>query len=173
MSMAARIVVVGMVLTFVVVLPHQTEAQVTVVEGDLGPGDPTFNRPSTSFPPCDLSSNGDTVYYDVHSGYFTGGWYTVMIEGTVNRPVLASYPEGLFNPASPCDDIIGVGGCETLPVTYDAPIFSDEGFYDLVVTTCYNGDSGSYTITVTRILFKDGFEGGDLSEWSGSAGGPL
>ncbi len=112
------------------------------------------------------------MYYDVHTDYFQGGWASVLIEGTVNRPVLASYPGGLFNPASPCDDIIGVGGCSTLPVTFEAPIFSEEGFYDLVVTTCYNGDSGSYTITVTLFLFKDDFESGDLLGWSDSVGGP-
>lgn len=172
MSELSKSLIVGVFLVVALILPNGAAAQVTVVGGDLGPGDPTFNRPSTSFPPCALSSNGDAVYYDVHTGYFSGGWYTVLIEGTVDRPVLVSYPEGSFDPANPCDDIIGVGGCSTLPVTYDAPIFSEEGFYALVVTTCYNGDSGSYTITVTRFLFKDGFEGGDLSGWSDSAGGP-
>ena len=116
------------------------------VHGNLGPGDPTFNRPSTSFPPCSLSSNGTAVYYDVYTDYFPGGYAYIEMTGTINRPVIASYPAGTFNPANACDDIYGVGGCATLPLAFDSPLFSDEGNYDIVVTHCYNGDSGSYDI---------------------------
>ncbi len=153
-------------LIVAVMVPRIVTAQVTVLSGTLGPGDPTFHRPSTSFPPCSLSSNGTAVYYDVYTDYFAGGLAMVTMEGTVDRPVLASYPAGSFNPASACDDIIGVGGCEPLPVTFTAPIFFNAGTYDVVITTCYNGDAGDYTITVLAFLFMDGFESGDTTEWS-------
>lgn len=136
MSACSKIAIVTTTLVCAMIVPAVATAQVTVLSGTLEAGDPTFNRPSTSFPPCSLSSNGTAVYYDVYTDYFSGGLAMVTMEGTVSRPVLASYPEGLFNPASACDDIIGVGGCEPLPVTFIAPIFFTAGTYDVVVSTC-------------------------------------
>ena len=159
------------VMGLALLTPEIATAQLWEVDGTLGPGDPTFNRPSTSFPPCTLSGNGTAVYYDVYTDYFPGGYALVEMDGTVDRPVIASYPAGTFDPANPCDDIYSVGGCITLPITVVSPLVSDGGFYDLVVTTCYNGASGSYHLSILAFLFMDGFEGGDLTEWSFSTGG--
>lgn len=138
--------------------------------GMLGPGDPTFHRPSTSFPPCALSSSGTAVYYDVYTDYFPGGYALFEMDGTINRPVVASYPAGTFNPADACDNIISVGGCVPLPYSVVSPLLYDGGNFDIVVTHCYNGDSGSYNLYIMAFLFIDGFDGGDLSEWSGTSG---
>jgi len=140
------------------------------VHGTLGPGDPTFNRPSTTFPPCTLSTNGTDVYYDLYTDYFPGGYAYIEITGTINRPVIATYPAGTFNPASACDNIHGVGGCMPLPIAAVTPIFEEAGSYDIVVTHCYNGDSGSYNIYLEAFLFRDGFESGDLTAWSSWVG---
>lgn len=137
--------------------------------GTLGPGDPVFNRPSTSFPPCVLSSNGTAVYYDIHSGYWPGGQARIEASGTINRPVLASYPAGTFDPMNPCANIFAVGGCDPLPFSIIVPALGFPGDYDIVVTHCYNGDSGTYDIYIEAILFWDGFETGDDSGWSSSA----
>ena len=136
--------------------------------GTLEAGDPVFNRPSTSFPPCTLSSNGTAVYYDVNTGTWPGGYAHVVATGTINRPVLATYPTGTFNPASPCDTILGVGGCEPLPFVVVGPVFGAPGTYDIVVTHCYNGDSGSYHIYMEAVLFADGFQSGNVAGWSSS-----
>lgn len=134
--------------------------------GTLGPGDPTFNRPSTSFPPCTLSSNGTAVYFDVYTESWSGGYAHVEMTGTLNRPVIASYPAGTFNPSDPCAGIFTVGGCEPMPIAFIAPVLGPPGMYDIVVTHCYNGDSGSYDIYMEALLFWDDFENGDLSGWS-------
>ncbi len=142
------------------------------VHGTLGPGDPTFNRPSTSFPPCALSSNGTAVWYDVYTDYFPGGYALVEMDGTINRPVIVAYPAGTFNPANPCDDIYSINGCVPLPIIAVSPIVEEAGDYDIVVTHCYNGDSGSYNLYIMAFLFMDGFESGNLSAWSGSSPSP-
>ena len=135
------------------------------VHGTLGPGDPTFHRPSTSFPPCSLSSSGTTVYYDVYTEYWPGGYAYVEATGTINRPVIASYPVGTFDPTSACDNIFTVGGCEPLPFVVGGPAFGPAGNYDIVITHCYNGDSGSYDFYFAVAIFYDGFESGTLSAW--------
>jgi hypothetical protein len=137
--------------------------------GTLEPGDSVFNRPSTSFPPCTLSSNGTAVYYDVHSGYWPGGYARVEASGTINRPVLASYPAGTFDPADPCNNVVAVGGCEPMPFAIIGPVLGAPGNYDLVITHCYNGDSGTYDIYFETVLFWDSFETGDLGGWSASS----
>jgi hypothetical protein len=157
--------VAGLVLA---AIPMSAPAWDFEAHGTLEPGDPVFNRPSTSFPPCALSSNGTAVYYDVHTGTWPGGYGFVAATGTVNRPVLATYPAGTFNPASPCDNILGAGGCEPLPFAVVGPVFGAPGTYDIVVTHCYNGDSGSYDIYMEAVLFGDGFQTGDLDGWSAS-----
>lgn len=53
-----------------------------------------------------------------------------------------------------------------LPIAAVTPIFEEAGSYDIVVTHCYNGDSGSYNIYLEAFLFRDGFESGDLTAWS-------
>lgn len=146
-------------------------AQVTVVSGFLGSGDPTFHRPSTSFPPCNLSSSGTAVYYDFFQVDHPGGTMEITLQGSVDLLVFASYPEGLFNPSSACDDIYAVAGCFSLPVTFEPPVDSPAGLYDFVVTTCYNGDGGDYIVTASFYLFRDDFETGDNSAWSSSNGG--
>jgi len=140
------------------------------VTGTLGPPDPTFNRPSTSFPPCVLSGNGTDVYYDVYTDFYPGGYAYVEMDGTIDEAVIAAYPAGTFNPASPCDDIYSVAGCVDLPFAVVAPVLEEEGWYDIVVTTCYNGDVGTYRLYMFAFLFMDGFDGGDLSQWSGTSG---
>ena len=164
--MKHRISLIWPLLVCCMVSPGVAMAQTTVMTGTLEAGDPTFNRPSTSFPPCDLSSNGTAVYYNVHTGDHPGGPVWLVLEGTVDRLVLASYSGGPFNPASPCDNIFGVGGCFTLPVASEVPVLVDPGAYELVVTTCYNGDGGSYTVTVIPFLFWDDFESGNTGAWS-------
>jgi len=136
------------------------------VHGTLGPGDPTFNRPSTSFPPCSLSSNGTAVYYDVYTETWLGGYAHVEMTGTISRPVIASYPAGTFNPTNPCDNILTVGGCEPLPLSFIGPVLGPPGQYDIVITHCYNGDSGSYDLYMEAVLFWDGFESGNTTAWS-------
>lgn len=166
MAVRGKILIVVVAVAFGVMAPGIASAQISVISGSLEVGDPTFHRPSTSFPPCNLSSSGTAVYYDVYTVDHPGGLVSVSIEGTVDLMVLASYPEGMFNPASPCDDILGVGGCFSSPAAFDAPIFATPGIYEFVVTTCYNGDGGDYTITSEVYIFKDGFESSDTSAWS-------
>jgi len=150
------------------VVPSATSAWDWEAHGTLGPGDPVFHRPSTSFPPCSLSSSGTAVYYDVYTGYWPGGYAYVEASGTINRPVIATYPSGTFNYASPCDNIVTSGGCEPLPFTIFGPFPGDPGNYDIVVTHCYNGDSGTYDFYFRAVLFYNGFESGGLGGWSSS-----
>lgn len=166
MGIRGKILIACGVFFFGLFAPNEASAQTVVLNGTLEVGDPTFHRPSTSFPPCNLSSSGTAVYYDVYTVEHPGGLVSITLEGTVSLLVLASYPEGMFNPESACDDIAGIGGCFSLPAAFDAPVFATPGSYDFVVTTCYNGDGGEYTIRSEVFLFKDGFETGDTGEWS-------
>ncbi|MEE4273738.1 MAG: hypothetical protein V2I67_18830 [Thermoanaerobaculales bacterium] len=160
LSVVAAVAVLG------TVSPTAVVAWDWEAHGTLGPGDPTFNRPSTSFPPCALSSNGTGVYYDVHSGYWPGGYARVTASGTINRPVIASYPAGGFDPTDPCNNIVVAGGCEPLPFSIIGPFLGAPGNYDIVVTHCYNGDSGTYDFYFEVVLFYDGFESGNFGGWS-------
>jgi len=152
--------------TVLVVISASVFAWDWEAHGALGPGDPVFNRPSTSFPPCALSSNGTAVYYDMYTDQWPGGYAYVEMTGTINRPVIATYPAGTFDPVNPCNDIITVGGCEPLPIALIGPVFGPPGEYDVVITHCYNGDAGSYDIYMMVVLFADGFESGDTDGWT-------
>jgi hypothetical protein len=119
-----------------------------VLDGALASTDPTFNRPSSGTPPTILSGTGTSVYYDAISFQVTTtGSYT--FTNTAPFDGFGVFYQTSFSPASPLTNALDAdddtnGNDPVHVVTLTAGVT-----YILVTTSFYNGDTGSYTWTVS------------------------